>query len=394
VREPDFDPLDEAFIRDPHPVFADLRQRCPLSRTEQLGGFWMLTRYDDVVRVTTDTRTFVSGVQNSIPKLPDTGRRGPLHFDPPEHTAYRRALNPAFSEERVARIEPALRRIVAGLVDPLVDNGRGDAVKALADRLPVLALGALMNIPNGVADVMREATEAFIQSVHDADPEATKRESYRIYDLARDLIADRRATPLDPDQDALSALLTIELGGEPITDEMAVGTVRQIVVAAHVGPARALGSVLRRLAEDAELQELLREDPGRIPEALEELLRLYAPNTGFSRTPTEPVEFHGRRVEVDEPIAVNYAAANRDPEVFADPDAFVLGRRPNRHLAFGHGVHKCLGVHLARSQLRIALEELLGRTSSLVLDVHPATIPYTQFPEYGPLSLPLRLTPA
>ena len=385
-----FRPLDPEVVRDPHATFAKLRASCPVAHSDELGGFWLLTRYEDVVRVATDTSTFISGVQNVIPKLPDTGKRGPLHLDPPEHTVYRRALNPAFAPQRVAACEGRIREVAEELVAPLVDAGRGDAVRSLTAVLPIRALCVLLGIEDDLADAFTESTEAFVRAIHEDDREVIPERSYRIYDLARTAIAERRASGVATD-DALDALLRIELNGAPISDEAAVGTLRQVIVAAHVGPALAMASAIKHLAEDRDLQGELRRDPAKIAAAVDELLRLHTPNTGFARTPTCPVEIGGQRIDVDEPIAVNYAAANRDPAMFPDPDALQLDRDPARNLAFGRGIHKCLGKDLALVQMRVALEVLLAHTSTFELETPAEHLPYAPFPEHGPMALPLRL---
>ena len=154
----------------------------------------------------------------------------------------------------------------------------------------------------------------------------------------------------------------MRIDGEPLEDEFVAGSLRQLLIAAHVAPTALLASAVDHLARDPALQEALRADPALIPAALEELLRLYAPNQGFARTATRDVEIRGRTIRAGEMAALVLPSANRDPEVFDDPEAFVLGRSPNPHLAFGHGPHKCAGVAAARAELRIALEELLART--------------------------------
>ncbi len=385
-----FVPSDPTVQQDPHPTFAALRERCPVVHSDELGGFWLLTRYDDVVRVASDTATFISGVQNVIPKLPDTGKRGPLHLDPPEHTPYRRALSPAFGPAAVLRAETRVRAVARELVADLVAAGEADAVAGLTAQLPIRALAVLLGLDEDLAKEATRATEAFVRAIHRGDDDAVRSESLRVYDLARAAIRGRRSEGRDEPLDGLDALLSIELGGEPIEEETAVGTLRQLIVAAHVGPALALASALRHLAEDDTLQRELRQDPALVPEAIEELLRLHTPSTGFARTPTRPVELGGVRIETDEPIAVNYAAANRDPEVFEEPDRFRWGRDPARHVAFGRGIHKCVGRDLALLLMRVAVEEALAQTSH----IHPVgsveALPFAPFPEHGPLELPLR----
>jgi cytochrome P450 len=176
-----------------------------------------------------------------------------------------------------------------------------------------------------------------------------------------------------------------------LNEELLVGTVRQVLVVGIIAPTIVIGSIAVHLARDGGLQTTLREHPERWPAALEEFLRLYTPYRGFARTPTQDVEVRGRRIGAGEPVALMYASANRDEEVFQEPDKFIWDR-PNigEHLAFGRGPHHCLGAALARLELRIALEELLAQTKRLELD---GDVVPTRMPEIGALSVPVKLIP-
>jgi cytochrome P450 len=167
------------------------------------------------------------------------------------------------------------------------------------------------------------------------------------------------------------------------------GSVRQLFVAGHVAPTVAIAAIVRALATDGALQDQLRTDPQLIPDAVEELLRLHTPNQGFVRTATAPTTVHGEPVRAGERVVLSYPSANRDPAGFEEPDRFVLDRRPNRHLAFESGVHKCVGATLARTELRIAVEELLARTERFELAGQVAPFPW---PMLGPGSVPVRAT--
>jgi cytochrome P450 len=187
-----------------------------------------------------------------------------------------------------------------------------------------------------------------------------------------------------------SSLLAMRIDGQAVSDDLMQGALRQLLVAGHVAVTMALGSVARHLALHPELQAELRADRERIPAAIEELLRLYAPNQAFCRTANRTVELHGQTIPPRVPIVVLYPSANRDELVFEAPDEFRWDR-PVKHLAFGNGVHKCPGEGLARMQLRIFAEELLTRTAQVEID---GTVEFAQWPEYGPKSLPLRFVPA
>ncbi|NML04367.1 cytochrome P450 [Sphingomonas sp. G-3-2-10] len=385
----DFDPLQPEVFGSAHEDYARLRRECPVAHTDAWGGFWALMRYDDVKRAASDAKTYITSVQNVVPRVAFTGRRPPLHLDPPEHTPYRRALNPLLSMERSEALVETTRVFVTDLLDPMVAKGGGDVCEEFASHLPVQVFGAWMKMPDDLLGTLHEAGQAFIMAVRSAQPDSMKVTSLRLYEMARDLIERRKATPMDPVEDPTSALLAArDANGDRLPDEMILGTVRQVLVVGIVAPTVLMGSIAVHLSRDPELQSRLRADRLLVPAALEEFLRLYSPYRGFARTATCPVTLHGRTIPEGDPIALVYASANRDESVFPDGGAFVMDR-PNiaEHLAFGRGPHNCPGVHLGRMQLRVALEELLARTSGFELAGEPVVAP---FPEIGAISVPLR----
>ncbi len=389
---PDFDPLAPETFATFHTEFTELRRECPVARSEAWNGFWALLRYEDVVAAARDPALFTTGVQNVVPKLAFTGRRPPLHLDPPEHTPYRRALNPYFTPEKMTRIEPAVRSIVGDLLQPFVDAGGGDICAEFTHRLPGYVFAEFFNLTPELGMAIREATRDFVAAVQKFDQEGVQRTSLALYEIARTMIEMRKAEPLDPADDPTSGLLATRVDGEPLPEDMLLGTLRQFIVVGMVAPCVFIGSMAVHLAENRELQDRLRRDPGLTPAAVEEYLRLLTPYRGFARTPTRDVEIGGRLIRKDEPVAVVYASANRDESVFPEPEQFILDR-PNigKHVAFGVGPHRCAGSPLATLLLRVTLDELLGRTSAIELAGEPTM---TGWPEWGTLSAPVRLTPA
>lgn len=379
--------FDSAFSQ-----FKDLRARCPVAHTDGLGGFWAFTRHAHIAQALAQPETYVTSLQNVIPKVAFTGRRPPLHLDPPEHTPYRAALNPLLAAERVAQLEPVVRRIARELLAPMVARGRGDICEDYAAFLAVQVFGQWMQLPPDQVQVLKAAGQAFVMAVRSTDADSMKKTSLALYTMARELIALRKASPLDPETDPTSALLAARVNGAPLDDEMVIGCVRQVLVVGIVAPTVFLGSVVVHLTRHPELQQMLRAHPERSEAALEEFLRLYTPYRGFARTPLRDVEVGGVRIPKDAPIAMVFASANRDEEVFDDPESFVLDR-PNikDHMAFGRGAHYCAGANLARLELRVALEELLAATREITLDGPVRPAPY---PEIGTLSAPCRLVPA
>jgi len=384
---PDFDvPHGETAEQARH-THAELRGRCPVAHTDALGGFWALTRHADIARVAADHTRFSTTVQNVVPKVAFTGRRPPLHLDPPEQTPYRAALNPLLSAERVAALEPMVRELVRDALAPLVAQGGGDLCGDFSARFPVRVFGRWMNLDARLEAQLLSAGPAFIRAVQAFDGEAMKRTSLVLYDMARALIAQRKARPLPVDQDPVSALLATRVAGAALPDEMVVGTVRQVLVVGIVAPMVMVGSMAQHLARDPVLHRRLRGDRACLPAAVEEFLRLYTPYRGFARTPLADVVLGGRSIAAGEPIALTYASANRDAAVFAEPDTFRLDRdNIGEHLAFGRGPHFCVGAHLARLELRVALDELLQACAGLEV---PGEVVYFPYPEVGPYQLPV-----
>ncbi len=386
----DFDPEIPEDFDSPHIEYARLRRECPVAHTNGLGGFWALTRYDDVKRAASDSSTFITSVQNVVPKVAYTGRRPPLHLDPPEHTPYRKALNPLLSQDRAELFAERARELTRRLLDPMVAKGGGDICVELSSYLPVHVFGEWMRMPEEWLETLHDAGRAFILAVHSNVPEVMKETSLRLYDMARALIALRHDEPQDPALDPTSALIAARHDGQPLPDELLVGTVRQVLVVGMVAPMVMIGNICVHLSRDKALQQQLRDDPALIPAAIEEFLRLYTPYRGFARTAVCPVEMGGRKIAPGEAIALIYASANRDEDVFPEPDKFIIDR-PNidQHLAFGRGPHNCPGIHLGRMQLRVALEEILSATTMFELD-GPLTV--SRWPEVGALSVPLRFS--
>ena len=387
----DFDPTLPEDFDSQHAEFARLRASCPVAHTPEMGGFWALTRYEDVKRAASSPETFVTSVQNVVPKVAFTGRRPPLHLDPPEHTPYRRTLNPLLSPARCQRLEGVARGYARSLLAPLVARGGGDVCTEFASYLPVQVFGEWMNVPDHWVDPLHQSGRAFILAVNMNDADAMRATSMKLYDMARELIALRKAEPMDPAEDITSALLAARDQGEPLNEDLIVGMVRQVLVVGIVAPTVVMGSIAVHLSREPALQDELRQHPERIPAAVEEFLRLYTPYRGFARTAVCPVEFGERTIPAGEAIALVYASANRDEAVFPKGDQFVIDR-PNiaEHLAFGRGPHNCPGIHLGRMEVRVMLEELLAATRGFALD---GPITPARWPEIGAVSVPLRFVP-
>lgn len=382
----DFDPLDPDFSQDPHPTWRRLRKVAPVARGARW-GFWALTRYDDIRRVSRDPRQFTSALGITVPANPVSGRRAPLHYDPPEHPLYRRPLNAVFGDGHVAALAPRVRDLARRLVVTLVHAGGGDAVADLTSPLTAVVFGMLAGLEERESLELNAHSERFERAQGHRDAEGAERENLQLYTRCREIVAARRRAPLSPERDVVSALLAVELEGRKLDDEFVSGSLRQLLIAAHVAPTAVIARAIEHLADNAELQARLRAHPELLPAAVEEFLRLYTPNQGFARTATCPVSVRGRAISPGDQVALVLTSANRDEAVFERPDEFILERDPNPHLAFGHGAHKCAGQAVARLEMLTALEELLAATESFRTTGSRTPL---HWPLYGPESLGLR----
>lgn len=388
---PDWDPLASNGETDPAALYARLRTECPVAYSERYGGFWSLTRYDDIARAALDTETFSSATLATIPPLGGP-RRIPLESDPPEHTSIRRILQPYFNPAAVQVLEPGIRRHVTELLAPLLQVGGGDAVSALTHPLPIRVLCELLHVPLAAFPEIERWSRAVVGAAVREDQNALREANEGFAACVRGIVAERRSEPLDPAVDVISALFAATIEGRPLSEAEIVGITRLILSAGHSTTTDGLGNALLRLARDADLQDRLRAtpDPGLVRSAVEEFLRLDAPIQSRGRTVTREVEIAGRHLRAGDRVSLVVGSANRDSAAFADPDSCEVQRRPNRHMAFGYGIHRCIGEHLARIEMRIALEEVLARTRSFRLNGPAARRPW---PQLGVSRLPLAIDP-
>jgi cytochrome P450 len=388
----EFEPLAPETFISAHEVHRQMRATCPVAHSEDWGGFWGVFKYDDVVAVLKDSATYTTSVQNVVPKFAFTGRRPPLHFDPPEHTAYRRVINRFFTEEKMARLEPKVRSDTIDGLQPLIDAGRADIAVDFAQKLPAFVFANFFNLPRELSVLIKEVSAAYVAAIQIVDDETVKRLSRRLYEIAEEVIAQRTANPMPAEDDLTSALIASEYEGAPLPAEYVLGCVRQLLVTGMVAPSVFIGNMFVHLAQDQAMQDRLRADPALLDSAVEEYLRLYTPYRGMSRTARHDVEIGGRKILKDEPIALVYSSANRDETVFENPDDFVLDRpNINRHIGFGAGPHNCPGAPLARMMFRISLEQALARTTRWELD---GEIKMARWAEWGTNSVPLKFTAA
>lgn len=387
----DFDPSASDDPVQVHALYRDLRASCPVAHSQAYGGFWALTRYEQIREAALDDARFISSVTAVVPSDPRGLRRPPLNLDAPAHTPYRRALDRTLHRGRLERLEPILREHAVNELRPMIERGHGDIAQEFGARFPAWVTTTWLNLSPEVAPDLARTAADWVRAWRSQDRAVVNANSERMYQIARDLVADRKLSPRPPEEDPASSLLTERVDGDPLDSEQIVGALRQSLVVGMVAPPIIIGSIAVHLADDRQLQQELRSEPDKIPAAIEEFLRLYAPYRGFARTVSETTTILGRTILPGEPITLTYASANRDSDIFADPDAFIIDR-PNvaAHLAFGRGRHRCPGAPMARMMLRIAVEELLHMTSGFTAD--RGTREGARMPELGVVSAQLRFT--
>lgn len=352
----DFDHHDPAVIADPQPVYETLRRACPVARSERYGGFWLLTRYEDVKAAAKDWQTFTSSVPNvtAIPSSHDRDEPDlPIELDPPAHTRYRQLVGPVFSRHVVEGLRPSVRALVGDLLEALLASGGGDLVRELAVPVSVGTLAAFMDLPGED----REQWVSWVRQMYDTRDENATQSYYAYID---GLVEARRGA-------FVQMLLDSEVEGERLSPGAVARFMRVLLIAGHETTAAAIGFALHRLAGHPNELRRLRDEPELVPLAVEELLRLSSPVTLQARNATRAVDLHGAAIVRGDVVALGFAAANGDEEAFPAADRCILDRDPNRHLAFGFGPHVCAGAHIARLELQEVLAEVAARVTALEL---------------------------
>jgi cytochrome P450 len=360
----DWNPLDAGSGEELFPVYEKLRASCPVAHTSAYGGFWTLTRYEDVVAAARDTETFAS--RQPFVERPGTPEFIPLSSNGERHRHFRRLLAPYFTPARIKALEPRVRELVREHLEPALASGEGDLVAELAGPLPARVLCAFLNVPDAEWVSFRDLS-MLVAGVAGRGADQQAAVSQLFIDKAVALVAERRRAPLKPSEDMFSGLLAADYDGSPLDDETIGHIGMQMIAAGHSTTTRALTVAVHHLAVHPDEQARLRADRDSIPTAVEELLRIGPPLHLLGRHLTEEIEKDDVTLGSGELVGLGFAAANFDEEAFPDAKRCDLARKPNRHLTFGIGPHICIGAPLARLELRLVIDELLERTESFEL---------------------------
>ena len=397
-----FNPFDPAALQCPFPAYARMRSDAPVLHLPAL-GMYLVTRHDLVLQVLRDTATYSSRfVVTNVPGNPEARKRllevfeqgyprvsTMLTADQPEHTRYRSLVARAFHPRAIAELEPAIRSIASRLIDSWIDRGSIEFVEDFAVPLPVEVIARALNVPySRLADFKRWSDDSVAGIGTNVSIDERVRAEMGVNEFQRyfaEQIEMRRAVPQD---DLLTNLLNARIDDNdaevpdrrPLDMAEMLSIVQQLLVAGNETTTKMLTEMMRLLGEYPEQWRLLKDDPARIERIVEETLRLSTPTQGMFRVVTSETELGGCPLPKGSRIVVVFASANRDERLFADPDGFDPDREHLRdHLAFGKGIHFCIGANLSRLEGRVALEELSKRIDSFTL---PGSNTFEYFPSF------------
>jgi cytochrome P450 len=356
-----YDPYDYGIDADPHPVWRRMRDEAPVYRNEKY-DFFALSRFEDVMRASLDDATFSSAHGTVLELMTEAPIDSPMMIfrDRPEHTRLRKLVSRAFSPRQISSLEPEIRRIAAGYLDELEGASRFDFLEDFGAKLPVMVISTLLGVPEADREDIRHWTDALLhrdegkgdwQEQHDAV-------SAKLWGYFAQYVAERRKRPRD---DIMTVLMNGEIKGEDgsprrLTDTELLAFIGLLSGAGNETVARLLGWTAVLFARNPGERAKLVAAPGKIPGAVEELLRYEAPSPVQARFVTRAVEYHGVKLERGSKVLLLTGSAGRDEREYPDADRFDVERAIDRHVSLGFGTHFCLGASLARLESRIAIE--------------------------------------
>ncbi len=365
----------------------DMRETCPVAWSDTGGGFWALSKYNDVAFAAQNHEIY--SVAQGI-MIPPTGASMPVipaELDPPQHTKYRRLALPFFTERALAPFVPGIQDIVREAFDNVLPVGKADLVNDVALPVPVLAISLILGLDPSEWRRIRDLASAFLAAVgHDRTQARARAQELEAF-LEEQIEVRRGKEP----QDILGRLVNSTIDEQPIGERELLGMVQLMVVAGHETTVNGIATAAYRIAAEPGLRDRLLADRSLIPYVIDESLRLHPPVWNMARTAVVETDVRGETICPGEKVMLTYGAANRDPDRFENPEKFVVPREANQHLAFGSGRHRCIGEPLARIELTLGIEALLDRMPDFELDGEPVWGGGTN--QHGLHSLPVRFTP-
>ena len=381
----DFDHLDPRWVENPYPIWKQLRDTCPIAHTRRFQGVYFPSRFADVRAIAYDTEHFSSRRLFVREKHPPLTQAPPVTSDPPVHRAQRMLLIPPFAPGAIRSLEPRIRAFCQHCMAALRGRQAGDGVLDYAQRIPTHVTALMLGVAEADGGRFRQWIRDFFERGI-IDPATVERVTAEATAYFASEIAQRRTAPRD---DLISYLLDAHLDGKQLSDDHINGTLRLLLFAGIDTTWSVIGASLWHLATHAADRRRLVAEPGLIPAAVEEFLRAYAPVT-MAREVVKDTTIDGCHFKQGEMVMLPFGAANRDPAMFAAPDTVMIDRTENRHAAFGLGIHRCIGAHLARMEITIALQEWLRAIPEFELEPG-ARVTWSSGAVRGPRSLPLIL---
>jgi cytochrome P450 len=378
--------------RNPFPIYEQMRARSPVLHVPPPFDMWMVFDYDGVKRVLSDHETFSS----QVPAPKDWF----IFFDPPRHTKLRGLITRAFTPRVVANLEPRIRELSRTFLDRHIERGEMDLNDNYSVPLPMMVIAEMVGIPVAEWPRFKRWSDVILKLSYtmrglDADEGLKRSAEYHavtgeMSGYLADMIRQRRAAPAD---DLLTRLIEAEVDGERPTHDEILGFFQLLIVGGQETTTNLINNAILCLVEHPEELARLRAAPERLPAAIEEVLRYRSPLQWTMRTPKHAVTLGGQTIPAGKLVLPVIGAANHDGRYFRDPGRFDITREPNPHLAFGHGIHACLGAPLSRLESRIALADLLSRLESLRLASDAPWEPRKALHVHGPARLPIRFAP-
>jgi cytochrome P450 len=381
---------DEA-CRDPYPAYDRIRRVSPVLQIPPPFDAWMIFDYEGVKRALSDHETFSSRVP--------APRNWFTFYDPPDHTKLRALISRAFTPRSIAGLEPRIRELSRQLLDRVIERDEMDLAADSAVPLPMMVIAEMFGIPAADWPLFKAWSDVILKLsfTRQGDEVAAlvlgefRATAAEMSDYLAQMIAECRSAPRD---DLLTRLIEAEVDGERLPHPEILGSFQLLMVAGQETTANLINNAVLCLVENPGQLRRLRAEPGLLTSAIEEVLRYRSPLQWVMRTPTRDVEMHGQVVPAGVLVVPVIGSANREPGQFMDPGCFDIGREPNPHIAFGHGIHACLGAALARLEARIALQNLLARMENFERASDEPWEPREALHVHGPNRLPIRFEPA
>jgi len=378
-RHQDWDPTSPDVQRDQRSAYDDMRRRCPVAYSDFMG--WSLFRHADVTRVILDHNIFSSAASQHVSV--------PSGMDQPEHTVYRRIIEPYFSPERMKAFEPVCRKIAVERVRNLPVRGEVEFMAEVALPFAVQVQCAFLGWPPTLHETLLQWMDKSQAATLAQDRKAMSEIALEFESIIDDLLETRRTAGAGPELDLTAALMHEKAWGRPLSNEELASILRNWT-AGEIGTiSAAVGILAHYLAEHRDLQNQLRAKPELLGTAVEEILRIHGPLVSNRRITTQPVEMGGRKIDAGERITLMWMSANRDERVFEEPDTFRLDRDQRKNLLWGAGIHVCPGMPLAQLEMRVFVEELLRQTNTVETIAEKKPI-LAVYPASGFATLPLR----